>query len=95
MLAWLEAATVAALEPALAPNEVSVGTHIDLDHLRASAVGTRISVEAVVAAVDGQRVHCEVKASNGDGTLVGRARITRTVVDREQFLNRLGPGNPG
>ncbi|MBA2553087.1 MAG: thioesterase [Geodermatophilaceae bacterium] len=95
LLAWLEAVTVAAIEPALAPTEVSVGTHVDLDHLQPSPVGARVAVEAVVTAIEGLRVDCDVEATNGDGTLVGRARISRRVVNRERFLDRLGPGNPG
>jgi predicted thioesterase len=95
LLAWLEAVTVAALEPALAATEVSVGTHVELDHRQASAVGARVTVEAVVVTVDGARVGCDVEASNGDGTVVGRGRITRTVVDRQCFLDRLGPGSSG
>ncbi len=95
LLAWMEAATVAALEPALAPNEVSVGTHVELDHVHPSAVGVRVSVEAVIAGIDGRRVECAVEASDGEGTVIGRGRITRMVLDRELFLERLGPGAPG
>lgn len=95
LLAWLEAVTCAALDPALADDEVSVGTHVDLDHLRASQVGARVRAEAIVVAVEGRRVDFDVEASDGDGAVIGRGRITRTVVDRERFVDRLGPINPG
>ncbi|MDQ3464503.1 MAG: thioesterase [Actinomycetota bacterium] len=97
LLAWLEAVTCAALDPALADDEVSVGTHVDLDHLRASRVGARVRAEAIVVAVEGRRVDFDVEASDGDGdgAVIGRGRITRTVVDRERFVDRLGPINPG
>lgn len=95
LLAWLEVATVAALEPALAAHETSVGTHVELDHLQSSAVGVRVRVTAVVVAVQGRRVDFDVEASDGDGTVVGRGRISRAVLDRERFLDRLGPAKPG
>ncbi len=95
LLAWLEAVTVAAIDAAIAPTEVSVGTRVDLEHLQPSPVGARVAVEAIVTSVEGRRVDCSVEATNGDGTLIGRATITRMVVNRERFLDRLNPGNPG
>ncbi len=95
LLAWLEAVTCAALDPALADDEVSVGTHVDLDHLRASRVGARVRAEAIVVAVEGRRVDFDVEASDGDGTVIGRGRITRTVVDRKRFVDQLGPIDSG
>jgi len=93
LLAWMEAVTVAALDPAVAVHDVSVGIHVHLDHLRPSAVGAKVSVEAVVSAVDGPRVDCDVEARDGEGALVGRGRITRMVVDQQRFLDRMG-SNP-
>lgn len=95
LLAWLEAVTVAAIEPALGDGEVSVGSRVELDHLQPSAVGARVCVEAVVAAVSGRQVVFDVEARTGGQEVLGRGRITRMVVDRVRFLDRLGPAVPG
>lgn len=92
LLAWCEAATVAAIGPTLDASSTSVGTRVSLEHLAASPVGERLRVEATVAYVDGRLVRFTVAASHlADGKVVGTGEVTRVVVDRERFLARVGP----
>jgi fluoroacetyl-CoA thioesterase len=92
VLAWLEAATVAALGAVLEPASTSVGTRIELEHVAATPVGTEVLATASVSYVDGRLVRFETAAEHRavDGTLVvaATARITRVIVDRERFLHR-------
>jgi fluoroacetyl-CoA thioesterase len=90
LLAWCEAATCAAIEPALKDGETSVGTRITLEHVAPSAVGTSIAVSASVVHVDGRLVRFSVAARQG-GKLVGSGEVTRVVVDAERFLARVPP----
>jgi fluoroacetyl-CoA thioesterase len=90
LLALAERATVAAVATAVLPEATTVGTRVQLDHLRASPVGAVITVTARLAAVDGRALRFEVAAEDGDGTLIGHGEIRRVVVDRERFLARLG-----
>jgi len=90
LLGWCEAVTLAALEPALRPGWTSVGVRVELDHLAPSAVGARVTVEAVVTAADDRRVEFDLTATDSGGTVVGRSRITRVVVEVERFMNRVG-----
>lgn len=89
LLAWCEAATCAAIEPALAPGETSVGTRVELEHVAASAVGQEVEVTATAAYVDGRLHRFSVMAKNLGGRVVGTGEITRVVVDAERFLSRL------
>lgn len=89
LLAWLEAATVAALEPRLPSGHTSVGVQIELEHLAPSPIGVHVTTVATVTGVDDRRVRFEVVARHGDGTLLARGRITRSLVDRDRFLARL------
>jgi fluoroacetyl-CoA thioesterase len=90
LLAWCEAATCAAVEPALAAGETSVGTRVELQHTRASAVGATIEVSATPVFGDGRLHRFSVVAREGDGgRVVGTGEITRVVVDGERFLGRL------
>ena len=89
LLAWCEAATVAAVAGALGPGQTSVGTRIQLEHSRASPVGALLAVRAHLVHVDGRLLRFEVVAEDGDSAMVGHGEVTRVVVDRERFLSRL------
>ena len=90
LLAWMEAATCAALEPVLAAGSTSVGTRVQVEHLTASAVGARIEVSASSTYVDGRLHRFTVAGRDLDsGKVVGTGEITRVVVDAERFLSRL------
>ena len=88
LLAWCEAATVAALTGALAEGETSVGTRVELVHQRATVVGTSVEVRADLVHVDGRLLRFDV-AAESDGVLVGHGTVTRVVVDTDRFLTRL------
>ena len=89
LLAWAEAATCVALEPALAEGETSVGTRVELEHRAASGVGTVIEVTASEVYVDGRLHRFTVAARQADGRVVGTGEVTRVVVDAERFLSRV------
>lgn len=90
LLAWLEAATVAALEGSLAEGATSVGTRVDLEHMVPSPVGATVTARAEIVAVDGRLVQFDVVALHQDGKVVAHGRITRISVDRGRFLARSG-----
>jgi fluoroacetyl-CoA thioesterase len=88
LLAWCEAATCAALAPALENGQTSVGTRIALEHTAPSGVGATIQVTASAVHVDGKLVRFSV-AARQDGKLVGSGEVTRVVVDAEKFISRV------
>jgi predicted thioesterase len=83
-----EKATVLALEDRLAPNETSVGMRVQLEHLQPTKVGEEVRAEALLEKVEGRRLTFTVSAHDEHG-LVGVARVTRVIVDRERFLEKL------
>jgi fluoroacetyl-CoA thioesterase len=96
LLAWLEAATCAALEPDLEPGSTSVGTRVELDHQAPSPVGAVIEVTASTTYVDGRLHRLTVAARHAPDTPAGRpgkvvatGEVTRVVVDAERFMSRL------
>ncbi|RYC14766.1 thioesterase family protein [Nocardioides zhouii] len=91
LLAWLEAATCASLEPTLAEGSTSVGTRMQVEHLAASPVGAEVEVSASSAYVDGRLHRFTVSARDTTtGKVLAAGEITRVVVDAERFLSRLG-----
>jgi fluoroacetyl-CoA thioesterase len=89
LLSWCEAATVAALSARLPPGQTSVGTRVQLEHTRASAVGAVLTVRAHLVHVDGRLLRFEVVAEDAEAAMVGHGEVTRVLVDRERFLSRL------
>lgn len=92
LLAWFEAATCAAVAPALAQGETSVGTRVTVEHLAPSTVGATVSVTASVVHVDGRLVRFSV-AARQDGKMVGSGEVTRVVVDAGRFMSRVAPAS--
>lgn len=88
LLAWCEAATCDALEPALQEGQTSVGTRITLEHTAPSPVGATVQVTASAVHVDGKLVRFSVAARQG-ARLVGSGEVTRVVVDAGRFLSRV------
>lgn len=89
IVAWLEEATCAVLE--LDPDQTSVGTRIDVQHVLASRVGATIATTATVTQRDGRMVIFDVAAHDGRGALVAHGTIRRVIVGRARFLERV-PG---
>jgi fluoroacetyl-CoA thioesterase len=89
LLALCEEATVAALAGALDPGQTTVGMRVQLDHLAPTGVGGSVRAEAVLEKVEGPRLTFTVSAQDDRG-LIGVGRVTRVMVDRERFLQKLG-----
>ncbi|MDN4174272.1 hotdog domain-containing protein [Nocardioides sp. SOB77] len=101
LLAWCEAATCAAIEPALGEGQTSVGTRVTIDHQAASPVGQALEVTASPAYVDGRLHRFTVAARHVEigpegpvaGKVVATGEVTRVVVDAERFLSRISPAS--
>ena len=91
LLAWCEAATVAALAGQLTPERTSVGSRVQLDHLAATPVGGTVAVTAELEHQDGRLVRFSVSAVDRAGRLIGAGEVTRVIVDRQRFAARMPP----
>jgi fluoroacetyl-CoA thioesterase len=89
LLAWMEAATCAAVAPELSAGQTTVGTRVSLEHLAASAVGEQLRVTATATHRDGRLLRFEVVAVDSREQNVGHGEVTRVVVQRERFMARL------
>jgi fluoroacetyl-CoA thioesterase len=89
LLAWAEAATVAAVAGRLDAGSTSLGSRVELEHRAPSAVGVAVTVTADLVAVDGRRLQFAITACDGDDRAVASGTVTRVLVDRERFLSQL------
>ncbi len=88
LIAWLEAATCAAIEESLSVGQTSVGTRVEVQHQAPSAVGADVEVSATVTHVDGKLLRFSVAAKQA-GKPVGTGEITRVIVDADRFMARM------
>ncbi len=94
LLALCEEATVAAIADALEPGRTTVGMRVQLDHVNPTVVGGTVRAEAVLEKVEGPRLTFTVSAHDDRG-LIGVGRVTRVMVGREKFLQKLQEENAG
>jgi predicted thioesterase len=94
LIAWLEAATLAAAAPHLPPGHTSVGTAIEVDHVTASPLGALVTASAVIRQSESRQFVFEVEAVHEvDGraaVVIAHGTVIRAVVERERFLARAG-----
>ena len=84
-IAWVEAASCAAVANALEPGRTSVGTHVEVDHLLPTWVGASVVADAMVAEISGRRLRFEVRLVDAEQRLLLAGWIGRALVDREKF----------
>jgi len=85
VVALCEQATCSALEGRLPAESTTVGTRIEIDHLKPTFVGGTVTAEAILESVDGRRLTFVVSASDETGQ-VATGRITRAMVELARFL---------
>ena len=97
LVAWMEAATVAAASVRVDATSTTVGVEVWIRHRRASSVGAHVEVE-VTGVTEQDRglafdvVARELPAADAQGETgreIASGRVLRAIVDREAFLSRL------
>ncbi len=83
----LETAAFVALHPFCEADEITVGTHIHIEHRLAVGIGTLVRAEAVVESFDGRFYTVRVAARDGDKE-IGRGTVGRAVVHLGRFKER-------
>ena len=66
----------------------TVGTKVNISHLRACKVGTEVTATAELTEVDGRRFEYKVKVEDSDG-LIGEGTHQRFAIDPERFMAKL------
>src|SRR4051794_15822815 len=88
LLAWCEQASCTALEPLLSHGRTSVGTRVQMEHLRACAVGAEVEVTATALFTEPRLVRLQIVARSAS-RIIASGEVTRVLVDVDRFLSRL------
>lgn len=92
MIALMEEACVAAIDPHLSEGYSSVGIEVNAQHLSATPIGENIRAIAEISRIDGKRVTLEVRAWD-ERELIGEGTMVRYIIDVQAFLDRLDGDN--
>ena len=67
----------------------TVGTKVNISHLKACKVGTEVTATAEVVEFEGRRILYKVSVSDDKG-LMGEGTHERFIIDPERFMAKLG-----
>lgn len=87
MIGMMEMAAAHAVQPALPDTALTVGTRIEVDHLKAAPAGATVVAWAKLVQVDGRFLAFDVEARNGN-EVIGRGRVFRAIVERARFIQK-------
>jgi fluoroacetyl-CoA thioesterase len=89
MVGFLEWACVLAIKPHLdGPNELSLGTQINVSHEAATPPGLEVTATVELIAVEGRKLTFSVSAHDGVD-LISRGTHERFVIDKTKFDKKL------
>ncbi len=79
MIGLMEVAAAESIRGHLPPGTISVGTRIEVDHLKAAPQGVTVRTEARYVAKEGRFLVFDVQARAGD-VIIGRGQVRRAIV---------------
>ncbi len=90
MIAFMEEACLKLVQSDLPKGQATVGTNVNIDHLKPSGLQQKLRIRAKLMSIEGRMLSFEVEAFDEDG-LIGKGTHTRAVIDIERFLKKLSP----
>jgi fluoroacetyl-CoA thioesterase len=84
MIGMMEIAAAQAVQAELPVGAITVGTRIEVDHLKAVPEGTSVRATARLVEHKGRFMIFEVEASAGEH-VIGRGRVYRAIVEPSKF----------
>lgn len=88
MVALMENASMKAVEAYLPEGSTTVGSEMNVSHIKPSGIGREIVATAVLAEVDGRKLTFNVGARDVEG-MIGEGVHIRYIVDRAKFMAKV------
>nr|WP_241635900.1 thioesterase family protein [Fusobacterium gastrosuis] len=90
MIAWMEEASLKLAQKELEEGLTTVGTEVNIKHLKGSLVGTEMKVVSTLKEIDRKKLVFDVAVYETDGNiLVGEGTHTRFIIDTVKFFEKL------
>lgn len=88
MIACMESTSAKAVEAFLCDGQSTVGTLVNVKHLRATPMGKSVHIESTLTQIDRRRLVFEVRAFDDKG-IIGEGTHERFIIDIERFISKL------
>lgn len=88
LIQLIEQAAMNCVGPMLGPDDITLGTNIELAHIAATPVGMIIRTEVEVVGLDGRRVTFAISAFD-EREKIAEGTHERYITERSKFLERL------
>ncbi len=88
MCALMENAAMMAVATHLEEGQTTVGTALNIEHLRATKVGKIITATAVLTEINGRELKFNIAARDEVG-MIGEGTHSRFIVNRKKFMGKL------
>ncbi len=88
MIALMEDAARALVDPKLEPGQMSVGVNLNVSHLAATPVGMQVAARAQLLTVDRRKLTFKVEAHD-EKEKIGEGTHTRAIINLEHFMARV------
>ena len=88
MIAWMEEASLRLAQQELEEGLTTVGTEVNIKHLKGTLVGKTVKVLSTLKEIDRKRLVFDVEVIE-DGVAVGTGSHTRFIIDTAKFYEKL------
>ena len=88
MIAFMEQTAMECVEDLLEEGFSTVGTHIDVSHIKATPVGMTVFCKAKLLDIEGSKLKFEVIASDEKGG-IGSGTHTRFIIEKKKFMDSI------
>ncbi len=88
MIGLMESTAQLSVQPLLPEGAITLGTEVNIKHLKATPIGMKVKCESKLIAFEGKKLVFEVNAWDEKGE-IGSGTHTRYVVDAQKFMEKL------
>ena len=88
MIAWMEEASLHLVQKGLEEGLTTVGTEVNIKHLKGTLVGKTVKIVSVLKEIDRKKLVFDVEVLE-DGVVVGTGNHTRFIIDPIKFYEKL------
>lgn len=88
LISLMENVSQTLLQKFLTEGYSSVGTNVNINHVKASKIGARVICQSVISEIDGRKITFNVEAYDEKGK-IGVGTHKRYIINIEEFINKL------
>ncbi|MGF6907318.1 thioesterase family protein [Fusobacterium sp. PH5-44] len=88
MIAFMENTALKLVQNELADGEATVGTAVNITHLKANAVGDKVKCTAILEKIEGKKLSFLVKVTYND-EVIGEGTHERFIINEKKFMEKV------